>query len=72
MPYYLYEINERPIRQLKKLADYPTFKEAGAEAKRLRAESDVNVKVIFAENELQAEDMLSQVRQAPPRIGDDY
>ncbi len=74
MPYYLYEIIEQPIRQLKKLAQYPSFKEAGAEAKRLRAESaePVTIKVMFAENELQAEDQLMQVREAPPLIGDDY
>lgn len=74
MPYYLYEITEQPIRQMKKIAEYPSFKEAGAEAKRLRAEAvqPVNIKVMFAENELQAEDQLSQVREAPPMIGDDY
>jgi hypothetical protein len=74
MPYYLYEIVEQPIRQLKKLAQYPSFKEAGAEAKRRRNESElpVTIKVMFAENELQAEDLLSQVREAPPMIGDDY
>ena len=72
MPYYLYEIVEQPIRLLQKIADYPSFKEASVEAKRLRAESGTNVKVVFAENELQAEDLLSQVRPPPPMIGDDY
>ena len=72
MPYYLYEVVERPIRVLRKIAAFPAFKEASVEAKRLRAADATNVKVIFAENELQAEDMLSQVRPAPPMIGDDY
>lgn len=74
MPYYLYEVVEQPIRQLKKIAQYPSFKEAGAEAKRLRAEAaePVTIKVMFADNELQAEDQLMQVREAPPLIGDDY
>ena len=72
MPYFLYEITEKPIRLLQKLADYPSFKEASAEAKQRRAAAGTNVKVIFAENELQAEDLLSQVRAAPPLIGDDY
>ena len=73
MPYFLYEITEQPIRLLKKVADYPSFKEAGAEAKRLRAAGGAaNVKVVFAENELEAEDLLSQVRPPPPMIGDDY
>lgn len=73
MPYYIYEITEKPIRVLKKIADYPSFKESSAEAKRLRAADGApNVKVVFADNELQAEDLLSQVRVAPPLIGDDY
>jgi hypothetical protein len=74
MPYYLYEIVEQPIRQVKKIGAHPSFKEAGAEAKRLRAAGSYagSVKVIFAENELQAEDLLSQLREPPPMIGDDY
>jgi hypothetical protein len=71
MPYYVYEVVEQPIRQLRKLAQFPSFKESSAEAKRLRAESERNVKVIFAANELEAEDLLSQVRPAPLLIGDD-
>lgn len=75
MPYYLYRITEHPIRLLEKLDQFPAFKTASAEAKRLRAEGGeapgTTLKVIFAENELQAEDTLSQVRQAPLLIGDD-
>jgi hypothetical protein len=75
MPYYLYRITERPIRQLTKIAQFPGFKEASAEAKRLRAEepaqAGVTIKVIFADNELHAEDQLSQVREAPLLVGDD-
>ncbi len=74
MPYYIYEIVEQPIRTLKKIADHPSFKEASAAAKQLRADGTYagTVKVVFADNELQAEDLLSQVREAPPMIGDDY
>jgi hypothetical protein len=71
MPYYVYEIVEKPIRQLTKLAQYPSFKESSAEAKRLRTASERNIKVIFGANELEAEDLLSQVRPAPLLIGDD-
>lgn len=75
MPYYLYRITEKPIRQLAKLAQHSSFKEASADAKRLRAEGGIAegsvVKVIFADNELQAEDQLSQVREAPLLVGDD-
>lgn len=73
MPYYVYEINERPIRQLKKLAQYPSFKEASAAVKALRAEgAQRNVKVMFGANELEAEDLLSQVRPPPLMVGDDF
>ncbi len=74
MPYFIYEIVEQPIRVLNKIGEHPSFKEASAEAKRLRAEGTYagTVKVVFADNELQAEDLLSQVREAPPMIGDDY
>ncbi|MDD5250655.1 MAG: hypothetical protein PHY45_16885 [Rhodocyclaceae bacterium] len=74
MPYYLYELVEQPIRLVKKIGAHPSFKEAGAEAKRLRSAGTYAgaVKVVFAENELEAEDLLSQAREAPPLIGDDY
>ena len=70
MPYYLYEIVEQPLRLLKKTAEFPSYKEASAVAKAARAAGVANVKMIFAENELQAEDLLSQVRAAPPRGAD--
>jgi hypothetical protein len=74
LPYFIYEIVEQPIRQLRKIGEHPSFKEASAEAKRLRIEGKHAgmVKVVFADNELHAEDLLSQVREAPPMIGDDY
>ena len=76
MPYYVYRITERPLRRLDKIAERAVFREASAEAKRLRgtaaADNDEVIKVIFADNELQAEDLLSQVREPEPLIGDDY
>ncbi len=76
MPYYIFRVTERPLRQLSKIDERSSFKEASAEAKRLRAESElpegVTIKMIFAEKELQAEDLLNQVREAPLMIGDDY
>jgi hypothetical protein len=77
MAYYLYRITQTgPVKQLDKLAEFDTFRPASAEAKRLRTETDlpanVMVKVIFADNELQAEDLLQQVREPEPLIGDDY
>ncbi len=69
MPYYIYKI--KPFSQLEKLFEFDAFKEASARAKLLRgspsAESPGSIKVIFADNELQAEDLLFQVRTAGPR-----
>ena len=77
MPYYLYRITQAgPVKQLDKLAQFGVFKEASVEAKRLRKESElpagVLIKVIFADNELMAEDLLSQVREGEPLTGDDW
>ncbi len=74
MPYYIYRITELgPVKKLKQLAEFGAFKEASTEAKRLRKEEEdaTNIKVIFAENELQAEDLLSQAREPQPVLGDD-
>jgi len=77
MPYFLYRITQvGPVKQLDKLTQFAAFKDASAEAKRLRKESDlpasVMVKVVFADNELHAEDLLQQVREPEPLVGDDY
>lgn len=77
MSYYLYRISQLgPVKQLEKVAEFATFKPASAEAKRLRTAGDlpdgVTVKVIFADNELQAEDLLQQFREPEPMVGDDY
>ena len=76
MPYYIYRITQTgPIRQLEKLTQFAAFKEASAEAKRLRKEADLTqckIQVVFGENELQAEDALNTVREAEPLTGDDW
>lgn len=77
MPYYIYRVTPvGPIRQLAKISQFDAFKEASTEAKRLRRESDLAagevVKTIFAENELQAEELLNEVREDVPRTGEDY
>lgn len=55
--------------------EFPIFKNASARAKALRREiapgEDHQVKVIFADNELHAEDLLNQVREQPPTIAED-
>jgi hypothetical protein len=77
MTYFLYRITQAgPVKRLEKLAEFATFKPASIEAKRLRIEGDlpgnVTVKVVFADNELMAEDLLQQVREPEPQVGDDY
>lgn len=76
MPYYVYKIDHYPVRQLALLATFDNFKAASAEAKVRRSamqlENGQVVKVMFAESELEAEDLLSQVREAPPTTGEDY
>lgn len=75
MPYFVYKITP-PFKQLEKIDSFPNFKEASTFAKSVRtgvAETgNYAVKVIFAENELQAEDLLNQVREPEPMTGDDY
>ncbi|MDO9196518.1 hypothetical protein [Rhodoferax sp.] len=72
MPYYIYLI--KPFTQLEKLSEFATFNEASAQAKALRAQqaaaSPGKIKIMFADNELQAEDLLCQVRTPGPK-GDD-
>ena len=76
MPYYVYKIENFPIRRLEYLAHFGSFKEASAEAKQRRNAEQLSagqiVKVMFAESELEAEDLLSQLRPAPPTTGEDY
>jgi len=75
MPYYIYQVG--PLNILNKRAQADSFKEAKALANELRKGLDPTtgtlIKMIFAENELQAEDTLSQPRELDPSLaGDDY
>jgi len=75
MPYFIYKVHP-PLGNLEKVAQHAAYKDASVQAKSLRNAGDLPagcaIKLIFAENELQAEDLLSQVREAEPMIGDDY
>lgn len=76
MPYFIYKIGG-PLRLLEKQDVAETFKEAKTKANALRKQLDPaggqQIKMIFAENELQAEDTLSQPRELDPSLaGDDY
>ncbi len=75
MPYFIYKIS--PQRILEKQGMAEKFKEAKALTNELRKTLDPNtgytVRMIFAENELQAEDLLSQKREPDPSlIGDEW
>jgi len=72
MPYYIYRI--KPFSQLDQLGKFDSFPDASKQAKLLRQQLDLpatdKVKVIFADDPLQAEELLCQVREAGPK-GDD-
>jgi hypothetical protein len=72
MPYFVFSV--RPFAQIEKLAEFDAFKPASLHAKSLRttrpAAGDARIKVMFADNEQLAEDLLCQVREPGP-TGDD-
>lgn len=67
MPYYIYKVLHNPILQLNKIEQHDRFRDASDRARTLRRElaltEPCEVKMIFAEHELGAEDLLSQVRE---------
>lgn len=72
MSYFVYRITRVPLLNLEKLAVFDKFSDASQHAKSLRANTDPareTIKVILADNELHAEDLLSQVREAKPGSG---
>jgi hypothetical protein len=75
MPYYIYKVFRKPILRLVKIEMHEGYRAASARVKILREEWAPNevceVKLIFAENELGAEDLLSQVREPSPEMDDD-
>lgn len=68
MPYFIFSV--RPFAQIRKLAEFPGFKEASARAKAIRATqaagSDAKIKIMFADNQQMAEDLLCQIRDPGP------
>ncbi len=72
MPYYIYKITLGPTaltKSLQKIEQHETFKEAKQRARGMRAEaaeSDAShIKVMFADNELEAEEKLMEKREQP-------
>jgi len=73
VPYFVYRVF--PFRRLEKVDEAPSFRDASARAKALRASDDLPpdcvVKVVFAATELGAEILLSEVRAPKPGLTDD-
>ena len=72
MPYYLFKISARDkldlVKNLELLQAFDAFKAAKNEAKKRRAEQPldgVTYKVMFAENQLDAEERLLEKRAKP-------
>lgn len=72
MPYYVYKIIAGPtamFKNLEALSEFDAFKDAQQFAKEARAQSEAtnatSIKVIFADNKLDAEEKLMEVREQP-------
>jgi hypothetical protein len=72
MPYFIYRTFAFPLRRLEPAGREDSFKAASARTKELRASPDLPegcaVRMVFAQNELEAEDLLNQVRAAAPGV----
>lgn len=75
MPYFVYKIFAQPIRRLEKISQHALYRDAVADARTRRSEltpdASYIIKMIFAETELHAEDLLNQVREPIPNPDDD-
>jgi len=72
MPYYLFKISSRDsidlVKDLELLEVFEAFRDAKTEAKKLRSEQADNgfsYKVMFADNQLSAEEQLLEKREKP-------
>jgi len=70
MPYYVFRIQSGPtaiVKHLDLLQEFEVFKEAQDFAKQTRTQITDNsqVKVMFADNQLQAEEQLMEKREKP-------
>ncbi|WP_251971067.1 hypothetical protein [Sphaerotilus microaerophilus] len=73
MPYFVYR-RSLPIGTLSPAGQYDTYREARARVQALRSGPlgpNEQIRLIHADNALQAEDLLSQAREASPQPGDD-
>lgn len=72
MPYYVFAV--KPLAQLEQLGEHASYPDASRHARALRAAQapgvQQRIRIMFADDALAAEDLLLQVRDAPPD-GDD-
>ena len=72
MPYFIYRTTDFPVRRLEAAGREESFRTASALTKALRASPDLpagcTVRMVFAHSELEAEDLLNQVRVAAPGV----
>ncbi len=71
MPYFIYRIKPGPITLIKNLEllnEFESFKEAKQFAKQSRIDQadgeDIQIKVMFADNQLHAEEQIMEKREA--------
>ncbi|MCH7882334.1 MAG: hypothetical protein IIB69_12360 [Proteobacteria bacterium] len=72
MAYYIYQINQAAgsmVKNLNLLKQYDAFQQAKSEVRNMReamsAEDRFELKIIFAESELRAEELLQEKRETP-------
>ncbi len=72
MPYYVYRITDSAagfVKQLELLETFDNYRDAKQLTKKTRSEMDgsiaAQIKVMFAENELSAEEQLQEKREKP-------
>ena len=72
MPYFIFRTFAFPIRRLELAGQDDSFRDASAFTKALRASPDLPegcvVRMVFANSELDALDLLNQVRAAAPGV----
>ena len=72
MPYYVYRIGTTEgsdlVKRLELIDTHETYRDARQQARQLRvdsAEADIVYKIMFAENQLAAEEQLLEKREKP-------
>ncbi len=72
MPYYIYHVKHKPgsvVKQLQLASKFDDYRLAKSEIHKLRStqsqQNSAILKMIFAESELQAEELMQEKRQEP-------